>query len=345
MKHDGSTSRLNALLRANPVDVPEAPPAAPDLVELLVHSFLVWEATRAQADAALARIRSATVSFNEFRVCLVKEVVDLVGPRYPLAQERAIRVRAAINDLFRREHSVSLDRAGGMSKRDARVYIESLQGMVPFVSARVALLGLDVHAVPVDEQTLAALVHGGALHAETTIPEATGWLQRHLAAEKALAAHLSLQRAAETFVAKALARGEIRPALRSPPPLPPPPPPPPAPVEPPRPAKSAPPARSGGAAKGAARPAGKSAPAARPARATPASSAAAKRASRRPAKRSASARAAPRRSESRRARAKSKHGARSSGSRGSRSPRSSGRAPKRAKPARRSAGRARRSRR
>lgn len=207
MKHDGYITRLQSLLRAHAVPPPAPAPAAPDLVELLVHSFLVWEATVAQADAALERIRSATVSFNDFRVCLVNEVVELIGPRYPRVQERAIRVRAAINDLFRREHAVSLERAAGMSKRDAKAYIESLQGMVPFVSARAALLGLGVHGVPVDEQTLAALVHHGVLHEETTIAEASGWLQRHIPAEKALAAHRALQRAAEKLAGSSARRG------------------------------------------------------------------------------------------------------------------------------------------
>lgn len=203
MKHDGYPTRLQTLLRANAAPAPAddgAPP--PDLVELLVHSFLVWEATTAQADAALTRIRHATVSFNDFRVSLVNEVVDLIGPRYPRVQERAIRVRAAINDLFRREHSVSLERASSLSKRDAKTYIESLQGMVPFVSARVSLLGLGVHGVPVDEQTLGALVHHGVLHEETPLVDAIGWLQRHISADKALAAHRALQKAAESFASK-----------------------------------------------------------------------------------------------------------------------------------------------
>ncbi len=219
MKHDGYPTRLQSLLRAHASPAPPEPETGtPDLVELLVHSFLVWEATQAQADAALARIRHATVSFNDFRVSLVNEVVDLIGPRYPRVQERAIRVRAAINDLFRREHSVSLERAAGLSKRDAKTYLESLQGIVPFVSARVSLLGLGVHGVPVDEQTLGALVHHGVLHEETTVVEATGWLQRHISAEKAIAAHRALQRAAEAFAAKGAgragksARGAAKPA-------------------------------------------------------------------------------------------------------------------------------------
>lgn len=210
MKHEGSTTRLNALLRANAVAPPEPPESAPDLIELLVHSFLMWEASRAQADAAMVRIRAATVSFNDFRVSLVKEVVDLIGVRYPMAQERAIRVRAAINDLFRREHAVSLERVGGLSKRDARLYLESLQGMVPFVASRVSLLGLDAHAIPVDEQTLATLAHQGVLHPETNVVEATGWLQRHVPGEKALATHLALQHAAEAFVAKVTPRGAAK---------------------------------------------------------------------------------------------------------------------------------------
>ncbi|MFO0895155.1 MAG: hypothetical protein U0574_09425 [Phycisphaerales bacterium] len=210
MKHDGFITRLNALLKANAVEAPPGPP--PDLMELLIHSFMLWEASTAQADAAMAKIRNAAVDFNEFRVCLVNEVIEVIGPRYPRAHERSVRVRAALNDLFRREHKVSLERAVNLPKRDAKAFIDGLQGMVPFVAARVAVMGLQTHAVPVDENTLGALVAAGVFHPETTLADATSWLQRHIHADRALESHLALQRAVDQWLAKGARKPAAKPA-------------------------------------------------------------------------------------------------------------------------------------
>lgn len=167
-------------------------PATTDLVELFVHSYLLWQAPSKDATAALGRLKSSFIDWNDMRVSLVSDLVDVIGGRYWRAWDRMSRMRDALNDVYRREHKVSLERLRPLIKKDAVSYMETLRGMVPFVANRVLLVGIDFHGVPLEEFGLQMLQQAGALPAGTSLAEASGWVTRHVKAEEALAAHWSL---------------------------------------------------------------------------------------------------------------------------------------------------------
>lgn len=156
-------------------------------------SFLMWESTTAKARGALRRVRECVVDYNELRVCLPHELGELLGERYPRAQERTERLHAALTDLYRREHAMSLARLAEAPKREALAYLASLEGVPSYVAARVFLVTLGGHAVPVDDRLLAMLQTEGLGECGST-PEAAGaWLERHVRATEALQTHLLLQ--------------------------------------------------------------------------------------------------------------------------------------------------------
>ena len=53
-----------------------------DLVDLFVHSYLLWQAPSKDANAALARLKSAYIDWNDMRVSLVSDLVDVIGAKY-----------------------------------------------------------------------------------------------------------------------------------------------------------------------------------------------------------------------------------------------------------------------
>jgi len=187
-------TKLNALLKKSAplrVTLPDAL-AQREPVAVLIHSFLLWEAGSAQALEAFRRIQESTVDFNELRVSLPQELVAVVGPAYPRVEERLRRLRACLNEVFKREHAVRLPTPAG--KRDIKVYVESLQGIVvPFVAARVLLQCFGVHGVPVDEQTRALLADQGLCQPTDDLVEVAGMLARHVKSEQAESAHEALQ--------------------------------------------------------------------------------------------------------------------------------------------------------
>lgn len=183
-------------------DAAPEPPTAPlaegdAALEQVVYSFLLWETTTSQAQTAHKRLREAFVDLNELRVCFPEEVSSAIGERFPRARERATRLRAALNDIYRREHALSLSRLTDQPKREARTYLESLEGVPPFVAARVSLLTFGGHAVPVDERLLTMLAAERAVESDLGVEEAIAWVERQVRANEAAATHLALRRWAD----------------------------------------------------------------------------------------------------------------------------------------------------
>jgi hypothetical protein len=196
-----TADRLSALLararaRHKPPEGPAPSPLAGEdpVVAELVRSFLVWEAGAAFADRALRAIRSAVVDLNELRVFLPEEIAAMFGEGDPRAQERGERLRAALNDVFAREHDVRLSHLseeGG--KRDLRAYLDTLDGMHPFVAARVSLLCFGGHAFPIDGRLRDCLAKARVCAPDQPPPEVAPWVERHVRAGEALPCYLALE--------------------------------------------------------------------------------------------------------------------------------------------------------
>lgn len=189
-KSDPLLDLLDRLRRRRP---PEPPDFAHEPLEQFIFSFLLWETTTSKATLARKRLAAAFVDCNDLRVAMPSEVVEALGPRYPRAEERALRLRAALNDLFRREDRVSLAHLLDAPKRDARQYLDSLDGAPQYVAARVALIGLGAHALPLDERLHALLERESAFEESLSLEDAAASLERRIRAADSLEAHLLLQ--------------------------------------------------------------------------------------------------------------------------------------------------------
>ncbi|MEZ6232571.1 MAG: hypothetical protein R3B68_00115 [Phycisphaerales bacterium] len=206
---DEGAARLQALLEKARAKSKGEAPAAPQVfvgedrvaVEL-VRSMLWWESGRAGADAAMAALGGHVVDLNELRVCLPDEITGMLGPGDPRAQERAERLRACLNDVFAREHDVRLAHLAEEGKRDVRAYLESLDGMHPFVAARVVLLCFGGHAFPIDARLRDCLAKHKVVPPETPAGDAGSWMERQFRAGEAAEAYLLLEACAEQSAGK-----------------------------------------------------------------------------------------------------------------------------------------------
>ena len=206
-----------------PEPLPEPAPAWLEPgVEELIFSMLVWDARSSQAREALARIRAGVVDYNELRVCFPEEIRQLLGDRYPKAAERAARVRAALNDIYKREHKVTLQPVLSAGKRDARQYLETLDGVPTFVAARVFLSSCGGHAMPVDDRIRDFLVEEGGIAPRGEAEAGSGWLRRPMKGGAGPAGPYGAPRAPADDLAKKPAKGTKEPkAAGDKPPTPP----------------------------------------------------------------------------------------------------------------------------
>lgn len=174
--------------------VPLAADGASDpIVRELIFSMMLWECSTAQALDAFARVHAAFVDENELRVAYAADVAGVLGEGYPLALERATRLRAALMDVYKREHQLSLRQHVESAKRDAKGYVATLEGLPGFVRARLLLLWWDAHAIPVDDRLASLLRDEGVIGAEASAAEAASFLERNVRAGEARGVHTALQ--------------------------------------------------------------------------------------------------------------------------------------------------------
>jgi len=189
--------KLRGLLRKVKAEPAPSPPPT-DPLEQLIYAFMLWETTRRQADQGYSRLMRTFVDINELRVSDPVEIMQGFGDRYSRADERALRLRETLNSIYNAEHAVCLDGLKDKSKRDARAYLESLNGIVPFVSASVVLHALGGHAIPVDEQLAAKLKRDGVVDEDATIEEIQSFLENNIKAAEDARAHDTLRTYVET---------------------------------------------------------------------------------------------------------------------------------------------------
>lgn len=171
---------------ATPID------SGADPIDELVWSMLLWDAPRSKAERAHKRIVSSVVDVNELRVCMPDEVAGLLGRGYPNVGERSERLLATLHEVYQREHAVTLNPLKAANKRDAKKYLDSLAAAPQFVSARVLLLGLGAHAVPLDSRMLTGLREAKAVEDDADESRAVSLLERVVKATEAVAVHASM---------------------------------------------------------------------------------------------------------------------------------------------------------
>lgn len=162
---------------SSPSDDPYADP-----VEHVLWALLLWECTPVKAREAYKRFIEATTDFNELRVMLKADFEELLGPRYPLVSERAARIKMALNDIYNREHDVTLAHLHKAQKREARKYLDSIEGLPHFAAARVVAVSLGGHAIPVDEKLRERLIETGVADDKSDATSLSGSLERAIKA-------------------------------------------------------------------------------------------------------------------------------------------------------------------
>lgn len=196
-KNAENAARLSKLLTRlrKSVEIEPAPQRTP--LEHLIYAFLAWNTTRNQADQGLNKLRRATVDLNDLRVTDPLEIAEILGNRYAKVEERSHRLVLVLRDVYRVEHAMEMDTIAAMPKREARSTLEGMEGMVPFVSASVLLLGLGAHAIPVDDQLVTRLRSDEIVDDDATVEQVQSFLEHNIRADDAAEAHQLLRAYAE----------------------------------------------------------------------------------------------------------------------------------------------------
>jgi endonuclease III len=155
-----------------------------DPLKALVRGAMSFDVSDERANQAMKAIDKEFVDLNELRVATDLEIQELLGQRYPNIEKRVAMITQSLNNIFEREHTLSLDRLNTISKRDARKFLSELPDVHPFVEAYVMLYGFDGHAVPLDDEMLAYLREQEILDEQTSLEDAQRFVEHHIKHEE-----------------------------------------------------------------------------------------------------------------------------------------------------------------
>lgn len=156
-----------------------------DPLKQLMFAVLSEDTSPSKAKAAVSRLVSGTIDYNDLRVSTPTELARMISADIPDALSRATSLTTVLGAIYERENSVTLDALKTGSRRDARAYLGNLAGMTPYALASAMLWIFGDHVIPIDEQMLETLKKEEVIDPETQLEEAQAFLKRHVGAGEA----------------------------------------------------------------------------------------------------------------------------------------------------------------
>lgn len=163
-------------------------PTIPELDDPLVRlavAILGVGSSDEEGAAAVQRAREVMVDWNEMRVSSAPELNQATGNVLPQGVQRCQQLILALQAMFDRDNRLSLDPLKASARREARHYLEELEGVDEYAVASVILWSLGGHAIPVNDRLLEALRSAELIRPEATRAEVQAFLERHISADEA----------------------------------------------------------------------------------------------------------------------------------------------------------------
>ncbi len=175
-------------------------PAKPDpldpVSEILLACLTAYT-TESQAKTALHHLQKAFVDFNELRVCRIDEIAEVFGARFPHAKDIAGQIITLLKQIFDRQDHLHLFQSGG--KREAKAFLESLEGSTPYLISRVMLYCLNAHCFPVNTSLLEMLRNENAIDPAAEPAVVQTFLERQIPASKIQKTYVLLRQYADHY--------------------------------------------------------------------------------------------------------------------------------------------------
>ncbi len=183
-------------------------PQASDATTQMILGILSRDMPESKAREALEKMRSMVVDYNELRVIPPLELAEQIGD-YPEVRTKCEDVCRALNKVFALDHSVGMERLAEMSPKDAAAYLDKIDGLEPYTRARIRLLALRHHAIPLDEAMWAYAKSEGIVDPKANLDDAQRFLERQVSEEDAGEFVALLRKQAWTEMATAVRKGDV----------------------------------------------------------------------------------------------------------------------------------------
>ena len=154
-----------------------------DPVEAVIYGILSERVSERQAQAAWKRSKKHFVDLNDLRVARPDEIYDLFGKETDDIREIGLVLAKVLFSVFDKHHEMTLSSLRDMGKRQARQELEELNGISSFALGYCMLMGLDAHAIPVNERMVLYLQAHELVDPKADVSAIEGFLGKQISAK------------------------------------------------------------------------------------------------------------------------------------------------------------------
>jgi endonuclease III len=162
-----------------------APVEYEEPVDAVVFAIVSENITESQAHAAIKKLKEYFVDWNDLRVATIEEIVEVLGPDIAPARSIAAALVSVLNAVFDKHNMLGLQSLRKLGKRPAKILIEKLSGITPFVVDYCMLTSMQGHAIPLTPKMIEFLKADQFIHAEATYEDIEGFLCRLISIKNA----------------------------------------------------------------------------------------------------------------------------------------------------------------
>jgi endonuclease III len=162
-----------------------APVEFDEPVDSIVFAIASENLIESQAHAAIKKLKDYFVDWNDLRVATVEEIIEVLGPDIVPARSIAATLVSTLNAVFDKHNMLSLQSLRKLGKRPAKILIEKLSGITPFVVDYCMLTSMQGHAIPLTPKMIEFLKADQFIHAEATYEDIEGFLCRLISIKNA----------------------------------------------------------------------------------------------------------------------------------------------------------------
>lgn len=174
---------------------------AEDPIEEVILGFLSSVVPETKAVVTLAKLKKYFVDFNELRVGRDVEVAKVFGSSFPQGKDVAKKIIKVLHQMYDQHDSISLGQLREGGKREAKAFLEKINGLDANVIARVMLLCLEAQSFPVNAALVTMLQGEKVVDPGADEAEIQGFLERQIPSKDILKYYLLLQKYADSYKA------------------------------------------------------------------------------------------------------------------------------------------------
>lgn len=160
-------------------------PDIDDPLRRLAIGILGVDSREEDVERAVDRLMASMIDWNEVRVSTVAEIQNGLEHKTISQNHACQNLINALQAVYYYENKLSLDRLRSIGRRDARHYLESLEGVNEYAVASIILWSLTGHAIPVNNRLLQALRDANLIHPTANRAEVQAFLERHIPSAQA----------------------------------------------------------------------------------------------------------------------------------------------------------------